>query len=101
MSVAVRSVNLSINFFLSDFFSGRKPHIQNAEVSNPDSTSALIAAHGPLITVYSSPRFISSSARILPGSEIMGMPASDTSARFSPFSNLSAIYPDFSFSENF
>ena len=26
---------------------------------------------------------------------------SDTSARFSPFSNLSAIYPDFSFSENF
>ena len=80
-----------MSLFLSPSLSGRKPTKQNDDASKPDSTSALTAAQPLPTTVYSSPRSRSLRTSTLPGSEMTGVPASDTSATFLPLSIISAM----------
>jgi hypothetical protein len=59
---------------------GRKPRNRNRSVGSPASVSAATAAHGPGTVTTACPAARASRTSLKPGSEISGVPASDTSA---------------------
>ncbi len=61
----------------------------NSLVFNPDEIIALIAAHAPGIGIISISFSIASFTISSPGSDIPGVPASETIAIFSPFKSFS------------
>ena len=81
---------ISSNFsFLNFLFNGKKPKKVNSFVSNPDAIKAFTNAHAPgigITSIFSSIAFFITSS---PGSQIPGVPASDTNAIFSPLFNFS------------
>ncbi len=100
MSVLSTSAMRAAVFLRSDAVSGRNPTMRKDDVSMPLSTSALTQAHAPEITVYSSPSSMSALTSILPGSDMSGMPASDTSATSLPSFSLEIIPSTAARSEN-
>ena len=82
--VLFSSFNIFNSSILSFFLDDKNPWNTNLSVGNPDTTKAAILADGPGNTItwifHSIARFIKSA----PGSEIPGIPASDTSAMFVP-----------------
>src|SRR5450759_2014748 len=77
--VLVSSINPVILLFLP-FFGGRKPSKQNLSLGSPEYTSAGMRAVGPgrdSTGIYFSTHVLTSKN---PGSEIPGVPASETSA---------------------
>ena len=74
--------------FLFFLFNGKKPKNVNSFASIPDAISAVIAAHAPgigITFILFSKHFFTISS---PGSDITGVPASDTNATFFPSNNL-------------
>ena len=71
---------------------GKKPIKQNLSVGKPDETKDDIAAQGPGIETISKSLFIRSRTNLYPGSEIKGVPLSETKARFKPLSKYSTIF---------
>lgn len=69
----------------SFLFTGKKPIKINSFVFIPELINALIAAQAPGIGIISIFSLIASLTIFSPGSEIPGVPASETSAIFSPF----------------
>ena len=65
---------------LSLFFFGRKPKNVNFEEGSPLDARAVNAAHGPGIQIVLNPFTFVSFIRSSPGSQIVGNPASLTSA---------------------
>ena len=60
----------------------------NSLLSIPEAINPLIAAHGPGIGIISISFFFASFTISSPGSDITGVPASDTNAIFFPSINL-------------
>ena len=80
---------ISSNFsFLNFLFKGKNPIKTNSFVSKPDAIKALIAAQAPGIGITSIFSSIAFFAITSPGSEIPGVPASETTAIFLPSFNL-------------
>ncbi len=82
------------------FFSvlGANPINVKLEVGSPDMLKEEVAAQGPGIVSISISFSQASFMSLYPGSEIPGVPASETSAIFFPFSNSLASSIDFSVS---
>ena len=68
------------NLFLSIFFFGKKPMNMKEEEGRPLDTNAVIAAHGPGMQITSNLFDFTFLIRSSPGSQILGIPASLTSA---------------------
>lgn len=68
----------------SFLFTGRNPIKENSHVSNPELVRAEINAQAPGIATTSILFFIACLTISNPGSEIAGVPASETRAMFSP-----------------
>ena len=66
----------------------KNPKKVNSLVLIPEEINALIAAHAPGIGIIFILFLIASFTISSPGSEIPGVPASETNAIFSPFNNL-------------
>ena len=65
-------------------FGGRKPSKKNRSVGRPATVSAASAAEAPGTAVTACPASRAARTSLKPGSEISGVPASDTSATASP-----------------
>jgi len=63
---------------------GRKPANDQRSLGSPEATSAVVTALGPGSTSTSIPPAMHSRTSAKPGSEINGVPASDTSAMSAP-----------------
>ena len=63
---------------------GRKPSKVKWSVGRPETTRAATRADGPGITSTGIPSAMASRTRSYPGSEMAGVPASETSATLSP-----------------
>ena len=72
-------------------FTLRKPSNVKRPVGRPESASAVAMAVGPGTASTRMPRAAHSATRSSPGSEMAGIPASETSTQFSPASILSQI----------
>jgi len=70
-------------------FVDKKPTKTNSLVLNPEAITALTNAHAPGIGIISISFFIASFTISSPGSDIPGVPASETIAIFSPFNAFS------------
>ena len=68
---------------------GRKPIKKKLSWANPDPTNEAVTAHGPGIGVILILLFIAKLTNWIPGSDIIGVPASLTSAIDFPFLILS------------
>ena len=64
---------------------GRNPTKRNLLLGKPDTTSAASGAEGPGIGIIDIPAAIVSLTNRYPGSEIRGVPASQTNAIALPF----------------
>ena len=70
-------------------FVDKNPTKINSLVFSPEAINALINAQAPGIGIISMPFFIASLTISSPGSDIPGVPASETIAIFSPFNTFS------------
>ena len=78
------SVESSFRRVCLPFFWGRKPSKQNFSLGNPEATNAGTKAVAPGRHSTSTPWRTHSRTNMNPGSDIAGVPASDTNAMFSP-----------------
>ena len=65
-----------------------KPSKTNESVGKPLIDNAVIAAVAPGMGIISIPFFIAAEINLVPGSEMPGVPASETNAQLSSFSIL-------------
>ena len=72
----------------SVWLTGKKPIKLNSVVFIPEQINAFINAHAPGIGITSISFFIACLTISSPGSEIPGVPASETNAIFCPSNNL-------------
>jgi len=72
---------------------GGNPRKENLSIGKPEIEAALIKAEQPGIGIITTLIFplTRNSINLFPGSEIPGVPESETNAKFFPFSNKSAI----------
>ena len=83
ITVAVSDLRLIIRFF-RPFFRGKNPSNMNRSVGSPDKTSAARTADGPRSASTLEPIAIASRTSLYAGSDIPGVPASDTTPRSWP-----------------
>ncbi len=74
------SSNLLKYLFLSLILRGKNPSKTNLSVGNPDTTTAVISAETPGIGIIFILLFKAKFINTYPGSEIPGIPASETRA---------------------
>ena len=82
--IVLFSVDNSLRRVCRPFFWGRKPSKQNFSLGSPELTRAGTNAVAPGRHSTSTPCRTHSLTSIKPGSEMAGVPASETSAMFSP-----------------
>src|SRR3990167_3949007 len=89
---------ISLNKVSLPFLCGKNPRKVNSCVGKPEADNAAITAEAPGIGITSTLSrrlFLILEINIVPGSEIVGVPASDTKARFLPSSNNLKILSNF------